>query len=51
MWQVRKIERWIVINPENGAAIVEDRGSKAKQFNSEHAAQIAADEMKKYKGD
>ena len=53
MWQTEKITRWLVVNPENNAHIVEYLGdaSKPRGFRSERAAQIAADDMNEFKGD
>ena len=46
-WQVKKIERWIVVDPDYRAAIVEDRGSQAKQFQSERHAYEAMHQLSK----
>lgn len=46
-WEIERIERWIVVNPESGEKMVQRFGSvvKPREFTSRAAAQFAADDL------
>ena len=50
MWQVKKIELWIVIDPEGDAKLIHPQTREPAQFLTYAAAQFNADDLNKGEG-
>ncbi len=50
MWKVEKIERWVVIDPEDSARIIHPTTREAAQFLTVETAQAAADKLNDWEG-